>query len=192
MVLLNSIYESSTFTYLVLPFLIFFARICDVTIGTIRIVMVAKGQKVWAPILGFFEVVIWLLAISRIFENLDNWLCYLAFGAGFATGNYIGLMLEEKLAMGIVKIQIITRKPADTLIDKLVAAGYGITHQNAKGGAEKVSIIYSIIKRTEVPKMAEQIKEYNPKAFYSIEDVKFVSHGIFPLKPASRRWRIGK
>jgi len=192
MVLLNTFYESSTFTYLVLPFLIFFARICDVSIGTIRIVMVAKGQKLLAPVLGFFEVLIWLLAISRIFDNLDNWVCYLAYGAGFATGNYIGMQLEEKLAMGIVKIQIITRKPADLLIDNLVAAGYGITHQDAKGGTEHVSIIYSIIKRTEVSKMAELIKTHNPHAFYSIEDVKFVSHGIFPEKSESKRWRIGK
>ncbi len=192
MVLLSSFYEGATFTYFVLPFLIFVARICDVSIGTIRIVMVAKGQKIIAPILGFFEVLIWLLAISRIFENLDNWVCYFAYGAGFATGNYVGMFIEEKLAMGIIKIQIITSKPADLLIEKLIAAGYGITHHDARGGTENVSIIYSIIKRTELPKMAEQIKTYNPNAFYSIEDVKFVSRGIFAEKTNSRRWRIGK
>ncbi len=192
MVLLNTFYESATFTYFVLPFLIFIARICDVSIGTIRIVMVAKGQRLLAPILGFFEVLIWLLAISRIFDNLDNWVCYLAYGAGFATGNYVGMYIEEKLAMGIIKIQIITSKPADLLIEKLLVAGYGITHQDAKGGTENVSIIYSIIKRTELPKMAETIKTYNPNAFYSIEDVKFVSHGIFTEKTESKRWRIGK
>jgi len=192
MVLLNSFYEGETFTYVVLPLLIFVARICDVSIGTIRIVMVAKGQKIIAPILGFFEVLIWLLAISRIFENLDNWVCYLAYGAGFATGNYIGMYIEEKLAMGIIKIQIITRKPADTLIEKLHAAGYGITHHDAAGGTENVSIIYSIIKRTELPKIAELIKTYNPKAFYSIEDVKYVSSGIFSEKVEAKRWRIGK
>lgn len=192
MTILSSFYESATFTYLLLPLLIFFARIADQTIGTIRIVMVSKGQKFWAPLLGFFEVLIWLLAISRIFENLDNWVCYLAYGAGFATGNYIGLMVEEKLALGIVKIQIITRKPADELINKLIDAGYGITHQNAKGGTEKVSIIYSIIKRSEIPKMAERIKAYNPNAFYSIEDVRFVNQGIFPPKAVTDRWRLGK
>ena len=192
MVLLNSLLEGATFTYFVLPFLIFVARICDVSIGTIRIVMVAKGQKIIAPILGFFEVLIWLLAISRIFENLDNWVCYLAYGAGFAAGNYIGMHIEEKMAMGIIKIQIITLKPANMLIEKLVAAGYGITYQDAKGGIENVSIIYSIIKRAELPKMEELIKTYNPKAFYSIEDVKYVSSGIFPEKTDARRWRIGK
>ncbi len=192
MVFLDSLFNGPLFNYLILPLLIFVARIIDVTIGTIRIVMVAKGQKIWAPVLGFFEVLIWLLAISRIFENLDNWLCYFGYGAGFATGNYIGLQIEEKLAMGIVKIQIITRKSADTLIENLKAAGYGITHQDAMGGNEEVSIIYSIIKRTELPRIVEKIKTYNPKAFYSIEDVRFVSHGIFPLKTETRRWRKGK
>ncbi len=186
MIILNTFYESATFTYFLLPFLIFLARIIDVTIGTIRIIMISKGQKFWAPFLGFFEILVWLLAISRIFANLDNWICYLAYAAGFATGNYIGLRIEEKLAMGIVKIQIITRKSADLLIERLKALGYGITHHDAMGGSEEVSIIYSIIKRTDLYKVVEQIKTYNPKAFYSIEDVRFVSHGVFPIKTASR------
>lgn len=192
MQLLSTFYESGFFTYFILPFLIFLSRIIDVTIGTIRIVMVAKGQKVWAPVLGFFEVLIWLIAISRIFENLDNWMCYFGYAAGFATGNYIGLKLEEKLAMGIIKIQIITRKSADLLIEQLKASGYGITHHDAKGGSEDVSIIYTIIKRTKLEKVVEQIKSFNPNAFYSIEDVRFVSHGVFPEKPASWRLRKGK
>ena len=98
---LKSLFDGDTFTYVILPLLIFLARIADVSIGTIRIVMVAKGQKMIAPILGFFEVLIWLLAISKIMQNLDNWVCYVAYGAGFATGNYIGMIIEEKLAMGI-------------------------------------------------------------------------------------------
>ena len=192
MIFLNTFYESATFTYFVLPFLIFLARICDVTIGTVRIVMVAKGQKMWAPILGFFEILVWLLAISRIFENLDNWSCYLGYSLGYATGNYFGLMLEEKLAMGIVRIQIITRKTAHELIEKMKASGYGVTYHDARGGSEDVSIIYSIIKRTELPKVVDQIKAYNPNAFYSIEDVRFVSHGVMPIKTITRRMRKGK
>ena len=192
MQLLSTFYDSIIFNYLLLPFLIFLARICDVSIGTIRIVMIAKGQKMWAPVLGFFEILIWLLAISRIFQNLDNWTCYLGYALGYATGNYIGLKLEEKLAMGIVKIQIITRKTADELIEKMRAKGYGLTYHDARGGSEDVSIIYSIIKRTELPKMVEQIKTYNPNAFYTIEDVRFVSQGLYPVKTESKRWRIGK
>ena len=194
MVVLDTFYDSAFFTYFLLPFLIFIARIMDVSIGTIRIVMVAKGQKFWAPILGFFEVLIWLIAISKIFENLDNWVCYFAYSAGFASGNYIGLIWEERLAMGIVKIQIITRKKADNLIANLKAAGYGITFHEAKGSTERVSIIYSIIKRIEIKKVEEIVKETNPIAFYSIEDVKMVSHGVYPLRPVSKKmkWRKGK
>ena len=96
------------------------------------------------------------------------------------------------LAMGNVKIQIITRKTAELLIEKLRASGYRLTYHDANGASEDVSIIYSIIKRTEHPKVVEQIKTYNPNAFYTIEDVRFVSQGLYPFKTESRRWRIGK
>lgn len=192
MVLLDTFYDSSLFTYFILPFLIFVSRIIDVTIGTVRIVMVSKGQKNWAPFLGFFEVLIWLIAISKIFQNLDNWVSYVTYAAGFATGNYIGLIIEEKLAVGIVKIQIITRKRSDQLIENLKNAGYGVTHQEAQGGNEKVGIIYSILKRTDIQKVEEIVNSTNPNAFYSIEDVKFVNKGVFPIKTVTKRWRKGK
>lgn len=192
MVIINSIYDSTLFTYILLPLLIFISRIMDVTIGTIRIVMVSKGQRIWAPLLGFFEILIWLLAISKIFENLDNWVCYIAYGAGFATGNYIGLLIEERLALGVVKIQIITRMNANELINNLKNAGYGITYHEAKGSNENVSIIYSIIKRSEIQKVENIVKATNPKAFYSIEDVKMVSQTVYPINTTARRWRKGK
>lgn len=185
-------YDSTLFTYFLLPGLIFLARVLDVTIGTIRIVMVSKGYKIWAPILGFFEVLIWLIAITKIMQNLDNWLGYIAYGLGFAAGNYVGLIIEEKMALGIVKLQIITRREAGKLIENLTNAGYGITHHNAKGSNENVSIIYSIIKRSEIKKVAEIIVSTNPKAFYSVEDVKFVNEGVFPLAKARFNRRKGK
>lgn len=192
MILAENFFDTTFFTYFLLPLLIFVSRILDVTLGTIRIVMVSKGQKFWAPLLGFFEILIWLVAISRIFENLDNWACYFAYAAGFATGNYIGLIIEQRLAMGIVKIQIITSRSATELIQNLKNSGYGITHHNAKGSSEDVSIIYSIIKRNEIQKVETLVMETNPKAFYSIEDVKAVSHGVFPVKTVGWRWRKGK
>lgn len=188
----TSFYDSELFTYGVLPALIFLSRIIDVSFGTIRIVMVSKGQKIWAPVLGFFEILIWLLAISRIFQNLDNWTCYFAYAGGFACGNYVGLLIEEKLAVGIVKLQIITRMNAENLIKALKEAGYGITHHSARGGSEDVSIIYSIINRKEIKKVEKIVKSSNPKAFYSVEDVKFVNEGVFPIHPAHFRMRKGK
>jgi uncharacterized protein YebE (UPF0316 family) len=187
-------YQGDLFSYVLLPLLIFFARISDVTIGTLRIVMVSKGQKIIAPILGFFEVVIWLITMSKVIQNIDNWVAYVAYGAGFATGNYIGLIIEEKLAFGIVQLQIITRKSADNLIAKLKALGYGITYHDAHGATEKVAVIYTIIKRTEVNRVVEIMRTYNPMAFYSIEDVKFTSKGLPGVARTSLglRWRKGK
>jgi len=185
-------YHGDLFSYVILPLLIFLSRITDVTIGTVRIVMVAKGQKKIAPVLGFFEVLIWLIAISQIIAHLDNWLCYLAYGAGFATGNYIGMIIEEKLAVGIIQLQIITRTDAHQLIEKLKTEGYGITHQEAHGAVEEVSIIYSIIKRTDLSKVDEIIRIYNPNAFYSIADVKFVNKGLYSAVNPMHYWRKGK
>ncbi len=190
---LNSdFYQGDLFSYVILPLLIFLARISDVTVGTLRIVMVSKGQKLIAPILGFFEVVIWLITMSKIIQNIDNWIAYVAYGAGFATGNYIGLIIEEKLAVGIVRLQIITRKSAENLIAKLRASGYGITYHEAQGANEKVGVIYSIIKRNEIPKVIDIMATYNPNAFYSIEDVKFINKGLPGFSGTKSRWRKGK
>ena len=185
-------YNSDLFTYLVLPVMIFLARITDVTIGTIRIVMVSKGQKMIAPLLGFFEVVIWLITMSKIVQNIDNWMAYIAYGAGFATGNYIGLIIEEKMAMGIVQMQIITRKSANNLITKLKASGYGITYHEAQGATEKVAVIYSIIQRNDIKEVVDIIRNYNPQAFYSIEDVRFVNKRLAQTINFPKMWRKGK
>ncbi len=178
---MTDLYNSELFDFVVLPILIFLARISDVTIGTVRIVMVSKGHKLLAPVLGFFEVIIWLVTMSKIIENIDYWVAYVAYGAGFGAGNYIGLIIEEKLAVGVVQIQIITRKKANKLINVMIDRGYGITYQEANGAVEKVSIIYSIINRSDINQVIELIREYNPKAFYSIEDVKFVNKTLQPL-----------
>ncbi|WP_299577646.1 DUF2179 domain-containing protein [uncultured Sunxiuqinia sp.] len=184
--------DGDLFSYILLPLLIFFARISDVTVGTLRIVMVSKGQKLIAPLLGFFEVIIWLITMSKIIQNIDNWVAYVAYGAGFATGNYVGLIIEEKLAVGIVQLQIITRKSAQNLIAKLKASGYGITHHEAQGAVEKVAVIYTIIKRNELNKVLEIMRTYNPNAFYSIEDVKSIGKSMPQQVKGSFRWRKGK
>jgi uncharacterized protein YebE (UPF0316 family) len=184
--------NTDLFNYVILPILIFFARISDVTIGTFRIVMVSKGKKYIAPVLGFFEVTIWIIVISKIMQNMDNWICIVAYASGFATGNFIGLLIEEKVAMGVVKIQIITAKPAIELVAALTSSGYGITHHEARGATGNVSIIYSIINRQEIEKVVSMIYSFNPNAFYSIEDVKFVNKRVNSIFTPQRRVRRGK
>jgi uncharacterized protein YebE (UPF0316 family) len=169
--------DSNLFNYLILPVMIFCARILDVSLDTIRIVMVAKGERRIAPLLGFFEILIWLIAISTIMKHLDNWMCYVFYAGGFATGNYIGIRIEEKLAVGVVQLQIITNQLSDKLIAALKQGGHGFTHHIAEGGAsgKSVNVIYSIVSRNDLDKIVGIIREISPDAFYSIADVRFVN-----------------
>jgi uncharacterized protein YebE (UPF0316 family) len=190
--------ESSLYLYLVLPALIFFARIIDVTLGTMRIIFVSKGQKSIAPILGFFEVFIWIIAIGQIMGNINNYACYFGYAAGFAMGNYVGMRLEERLALGNLLIRVMTPINGNELIKNLNIRGYGATMVEGEGSMGKVQLIYSIVKRENLKKVIDIIQEFNPKAFYSIEDIRKVSSGIFPAKSPLhnvnpfKRWRKGK
>jgi uncharacterized protein YebE (UPF0316 family) len=184
-----------------LPFLIFLARICDVSIGTLRIIFVSKGRKHIAPILGFFEVLIWIIVISKIMQNLDNYINYVAYAAGFATGNFVGMIIEEKLAVGIQMIRIFTYQRGTELLNTLNSRGFGATAVEAHGAKEKVQLIYTIVQRNDLEKVLNIIDQYNPKAFYTIEDVKAVNEGIFlphkhnltfPFTNVMRQWRKGK
>jgi uncharacterized protein YebE (UPF0316 family) len=182
----------NSYTYLVLPLLIILARIVDVSIGTIKIILIAKGNKTIAPILGFFEVLVWLLAVTRIFENLDNWVCYIAYAFGFALGSFIGIKIEEKLAIGVQIIRVITRKEASELIKVLRGKGFGVTSLEAEGSQGKVGILYSIVNRKSITEIVRIIKDYNPNAFYTIEDIRFVSQqiGNNSTRNNTRRWRF--
>jgi uncharacterized protein YebE (UPF0316 family) len=177
-----SFFDSHIFTYMLLPLLIFLARICDVTIGTVRIIFVMRGRKYLAPLIGFFEILIWLLAIGKVMQNLNNIFCYIAYAGGFAAGNFIGIYIEEKMAMGTLVVHIVTGKDASELIENLRTMGYGITSMPAEGRSGRVHVIYTVIKRGDLKDVVATIKKFNPKAFYSVEDVRFVKEGIFPLE----------
>lgn len=191
--------DSELFRWLLLPLLIFLARVVDVSMQTVRIVFVSRGNRILAPLLGFFEVMIWLAAIGQIMRNLDNVLCYVAYGGGFAAGTYIGMLIEEKLAIGTCLVRVITQKDAGALIEALRRADYGVTHVAAEGVRGKVSIVYSVVRRSCIPDVVRIIEEFNPRAFYTIETVRSVREGVFPIAQATelplaplRRLRKGK
>jgi uncharacterized protein YebE (UPF0316 family) len=174
--------ESSIFAWVVLPILIFLARICDVSLGTVRLIFVSRGFKYLSPIVGFFEVLIWILAMGQIMQNLTNPICYLAYAAGFATGNHIGILIAEKLSLGVVLIRVITQKEADLLVKRLRERGYGVTSLDGQGSTGPVKVIFTIVPRREAATVVKLVKHYNPLAFYSIEEIDFVERGVFPLR----------
>jgi uncharacterized protein YebE (UPF0316 family) len=197
----NSFFDSALFSYGLMPLLIFMARICDVSIGTMRIIFVSKGKKNIAPFLGFFEVLIWIIAVSKIMQNLDNYVNYVAYAAGFATGNFVGMLIEERLAVGIQMIRIITSYGGIDLMQTLNSKGYGATCVEARGAVDNVQVVYTVVQRNDLKGVLDIINRFNPAVFYTIEDVKAINEGIFPAKSPNtsfpfsnvlRRWRGGK
>lgn len=166
--------------YAGIPLLICIARICDVTLGTIRIMYVARGIKVLASVLGFFEVIIWLFAIGQIVSNLTNVVNYFAYAFGYALGNYIGITIEERLSVGVLMLRIITKDKAGTLVKALRSAGFGITTVDGKGIYGPVEVIFTVINRKDFDGVVEVIKEHTPQAVYSVQDVRSVSATPFP------------
>jgi uncharacterized protein YebE (UPF0316 family) len=173
-----SFFDSAIFDLLILPLFIFVARICDVTLDTLRIIFISKGYKLIAPFIGFVEVLIWIVVITRIINNIDNWLCYIAYAGGFATGNYVGMRLDEKLAIGHEMVRVITKKGANELMAALRNAGYGVTTVNAMGMQGEVGILYIVINRKKLKEVIDTIYKYNPNAFFTVENINYVNKTI--------------
>ena len=164
----------------VIPILIILARILDVSVGTLRIIVVSRGKKHLAALLGFVESLVWVLAVTQVIQHLNNWMTYVAFALGFSAGNYIGVLLEEKLAMGNIIIRVITRQEADDLVHFLWSSGYGVTSVDGWGETGQVKVIFTVCKRRYAEKIIKIIKQFNPKAFYTIEDVRYVQETFVP------------
>lgn len=180
--------DSSFYVFVLLPFLIFLARVADVSLGTIRVIFISKGFKYLAACTGFFEVLIWIIAMGQIINNLTNPICYLAYAGGFAMGNFVGIRIIEKLSLGMVMLRVVTQNDIRDLLVALANAEYGVTKVDAEGAKGKVNILFTIIPRKELNRAVTIIKSFNPHAFYSIEEVGHVDKGIFPIR---RSWKSG-
>ena len=187
-----AITNSEIFGYFIIPLLIFSARIVDVSLGTLRIIFVSRGMKYIAPIFGFMEVLIWLIALGQIMQNLTNPINYVAYAGGFAMGNFLGIYLADKLAMGTVCIRIITVEDATKLLAYFSSENIGYTVADAKGATGEVKLIFSIIKKKNLNKVIELIHSLNPKSFVSVEEIQSVEKGIFPRPKPIKKISIKK
>lgn len=169
-----------------LPFLVFLARVTDVTLGTLRIIFTARGKRKIAPLLGFVEVFIWVSVISEITKGAHNVAAYLAYAAGFATGTYIGMKIEDKLAMGMLVVRAIIPNQAQELTMSLREKGYGVTRVDAHGSQGPVQLIYTIVMRKNLPDVAAIIQNAYPNAFFTVEELRSAEHGVFPASITTR------
>ncbi len=165
--------------WVIIPLLIFISRLGDVTLATLRNIFISKGFRKIVPFIGFFEVLIWLIAMKQVMSHVDNVLSYVAWAGGFSAGTYVGMRIEERLALGTQVIRIITNQLSPELIAALRQANHGITVVDAEGSKGPVKMIFTVVKRTSVPDVIAILEQHQPNAFFSVEDVRNAHHGVF-------------
>jgi uncharacterized protein YebE (UPF0316 family) len=170
------------YAWIILPLLIFLARVADVTLGTLRIIFVSRGKRRLAPVLGFFEVLIWVIAIGQLVQNLGSPTSYFGYAAGFAAGNFVGMLIEDRLAIGTLIVRAIIPVGGDEVMQRLHDAGFGVTGVDGHGSSGPVKLVYVVVKRKHIKHVTSLIHSVYPKAFLTIEDVRSTEEGIFPSK----------
>lgn len=168
------IFSNSIFIYGVIPLLIILSRIIDVSLGTVRLILTNKGVKLLSSIIGFFEVLIWVLVITTVMKNLTNILAYIAYALGFSLGTYFGIYLEEKISIGQVRLNIITTKDLEKMIDDLKPTQYVFVTDSVNSSQGPIKIINAFLERKYLKAVIKKVKERDPDAFYTVEDLKMI------------------
>lgn len=178
---------------------IFVARILDVSLGTVRTIVVFRGHRALAAVIGFLEIIIWVLAAGQVLQNLDQWYLVIAYAAGYGAGNYIGIWLESKIALGREMVSAISFRTDGELAKILRERGFSAIDVDADmGRGPPVDLVLTVTRRRRVPELVRTILEVDPEAQYSVSDVKLAHEGFNPAMmarpvPAGWGWRsIGK
>jgi uncharacterized protein YebE (UPF0316 family) len=168
------------YAWVLLPLLVFASRVADVTLGTLRIIFTSRGRRNLAPVLGFVETFIWIVMVSQVVKNAHSLTAYIGYAAGFATGTYVGMLIEERMAMGTLVLRIILAKGGGELTSALRAAGFGVTSVDGEGAKGAVKLLYTIVQRNKLKTVTGIIHKICPGAFFSVEEVRSSEMGIFP------------
>jgi uncharacterized protein YebE (UPF0316 family) len=159
--------------------LIFFLRVGDMSLDTIRVLFVVRGRKGLTWILGFFQALIFVVAISSVLSNLNNFLNVIGYATGFATGNVIGMLIEERLAVGHILLTIISPTRGSSVAEHLRAAGYGVTEIPARGKDGTVAVLHCSVLRKDIDSVETIILEADPQSFVTSGDVRSVRRGFW-------------
>jgi len=158
---------------------LFTLRVVDMSIGTLRMMVSMRGNRFLTWILGFFQSVIFVLAITSVLSNLDNWLNIFAYASGYATGGVVGMWLESKLAIGYTHIQITSSRRGAALAEKLRKEGFAVTEISARGKDGMVSMLSCNVRRKRAPLVEKIVREADEDAFITSEDVRPVRRGFW-------------
>ncbi len=159
--------------------LIFMAKCADVTLATVRTIFVVKGKKKLAFFVGIFEILIYLFAMDKVLGDMGDIVKVISYALGFATGNVVGITMEEKLAIGLITAQIFTGKDVDSFADYLRNNGFGVTVIEGRGREGIKHILQVVLDRKHLDNFQKTINEYDSKAFVAVSEIKKVSGGYF-------------
>lgn len=164
--------------------LIFFARVADMSLDVIRILMLTRDRRIMAAVIGFVEVSIFIVAISQVLSGgLDDPLKVVAYAGGFATGNYVGSLIDSRLAIGYLSLQVFCDHCRDDLIAQTLREnGFGVTSVTGRGRDGERVILFVAIKRKDLGKALRTLDELYPDAFYNVQDARHIHGGVFPGK----------
>lgn len=163
---------------------IFFARVADMSLDVIRILMLTRDRRFLAAVIGFVEVTIFLVAISQVLAGgLDDPLKVVAYAGGFATGNYVGSLIDSRLAMGYMSLQVFCETcNSGQITQTLRGEGFGVTSVTGQGRDGERQVLFVTLKRKDLNKAVSTLDKIYPEAFYNIYDARYIHGGIFPGK----------
>lgn len=159
------------------PLVVFLLRATDVSMATVRMLLIVRGHRFLAPLIGFFEILIWVMAIGIVVQHLSSPLHVIGYAAGFATGNFLGLLLEERLALGLATVRTVVRSGGAELAAELRDAGFGVTEMIGRGREGEVDVLYSVLRRRQVPRALAMIDAGAPNSFVVVDEPREVRRG---------------
>ncbi len=163
---------------------IFFARVADMSLATLRILMVFRGRSIIAALIGFIESSLYITALSQVVRHVDNPVNLLFYAAGFAVGTYMGGIIENFIALGYLNVQIISVEHQDRLQEVLRENGFGVTEVEGCGKDGMHNILYVLLKRRDLPRLMRLIEGEDKKAFITVMDTRKIVGGFFPHRKA--------
>jgi len=167
------------------PLLIFGLRIVDVSMSTMRILLSVRGHKMYTPLIGFFEVMIWVFAVGNAIRYLDSPMHLLGYAGGFATGNLVGLWIEERLAIGWASVRIVSTHAGVEMAEAMRDAGFGVTEFGAQGKNGRVEVIYTVCARRDIERAIIVAQQWDPQAFITVEEPRDIRWGFMQASPRS-------
>jgi len=164
------------------PLVIFCLRIVDVSLATVRMLLAVRGVKLIAPLIGFFEVLVWIFAVGTAIQHLDSPLHLVGYAAGFAAGTLVGLLIEEKMAFGMAHVRVVSQHGGVELAEALRDRGFGVTEFAGQGREGKVEVLDAVLRRRDLPFVFQEVDTWDPEAFVTIQEPRAIHRG----------WMFGK